>query len=37
MNDTQWLSRFDELVESGLVSYDPDQRTTQHTEGNLTV
>ncbi|KJX96220.1 5',5'''-P-1,P-4-tetraphosphate phosphorylase 2 like protein [Zymoseptoria brevis] len=35
MNDTHWLARFDELVESGAVSYDANQETIEHVEGDL--
>ncbi|SMR45298.1 unnamed protein product [Zymoseptoria tritici ST99CH_1A5] len=35
MNDTHWLARFDELVKSGAVSYDANQETIEHIEGDL--
>ncbi|KAL6796246.1 ATP adenylyltransferase domain-containing protein [Trichoderma sp. SZMC 28013] len=35
MNETLVLSKFDELVNSGLVLYDQNQETVQHVDGEL--
>lgn len=37
MNETLVLSKFDELVNSGLVLYDQNQETVQHVDGELEV
>lgn len=37
MDETLILSKFDKLVNSGLVLYDENQETVQHVDGDLEV
>lgn len=37
MDETLILSKFDELVNSGVVLYDESQETVQHVDGELEV
>lgn len=37
MDESYILSRFDDLVKSGVVLYDKNQETIQHVDGELKV